>query len=172
MGSENEVLIVIPCVEFQDAELSGVEDALSEASIGIKMASSGANECRGVAGRTIMPDYTFDDLDPERFDAVIFIGGPGAESYLHDQGAHGLAKSFVALGKVVAAICWAPAILANAGILNGKNATCWDGAKNDLIKGGANYTGKSVEVDGNVVTANGPDAAMLFGQEIAKLLVI
>lgn len=171
MGSENEVLIIIPSVEYQNDELTGVKEALSEASIGIKIASVSANECRGVSGGSVIPDFTFENVDVERFDGVVFIGGPGTEIYLHDQAAHEIARSFFKTNKLVAAICWASAILANAGVLRGKSATSWDGAKNDLVKNGAKYTGESVTVDGNIITANGPDVAMEFGQEIAKYLI-
>ena len=171
MGSDNEVLIVIPCVEFQDAELKGVKEALSEASIGMKIAAVGANECRGVSGGYETPDYTLDDVDIDRFDGIIFIGGPGIESYLHDQSVQDLARGFLNSGKVVSAICWAVAILANAGVLKDKNATVWEGAKNDLEKGGGKYSKEPVVVDGNIITANGPDSAIKFGQAIANHLL-
>ena len=171
MGSENEVLIVVPPVEFQDEELKGVREALSEASIGIKIAAVSANECRGVSGTSVMPDYTLDDVDVERFDGIIFIGGPGTEGYLHDQSVHEIVRGFFESNKLLAAICWASAILANAGVLKGKKATVWEGAKEDLAKGGAEYSSEHVIVDGNIITADGPDFATKFGQEIAKQLI-
>lgn len=170
MGNDNEVLIVISCIEFQDSELSGVKKALSEASIGVKIAAVGANECRGVSGTIAIPDFTLDDVDIERFDGIVFIGGPGIENYLHDQSVQNIARGFFESKKLVSAICWAVAILANSGILLGKSATSWDGAKKDLQKGGATYTGKPITVDGNIITANEPDSAIAFGQEIVKYL--
>ena len=72
--------------------------------------------------------------------------------------------------KIIAAICIAPVTLANAGILNGKKATVFPSGKNDLIRNGAKYTGDSVTVDGNIITANGPMAAEAFGKKIVEML--
>ncbi|MEM2638356.1 MAG: DJ-1/PfpI family protein, partial [Candidatus Hadarchaeales archaeon] len=91
--------------------------------------------------------------------------------YFSNKHALSIAKEAFSAGKVVGAICIAPVILANAGILKGRRATVWDG---DFVKmleaGGAKYTGKNVEVDGKIVTANGPHAAREFGKKIAELL--
>jgi protease I len=103
----------------------------------------------------------------------VFIGGPGAEVYFHDDTAHDLVNEAVAKNKVVAAICIAPCILAYAGVLNGKNATVWSDSKeyiNILEAEGAHYTGDTVTVDGKLITANGPDATQSFAKMIVKLL--
>jgi len=76
-------------------------------------------------------------------------------------------------GKVTAAVCIAPMILAKAGILKGKKATVWDGDLEQSAyfkKNGIDYTGSEVTVDGKIVTGNGPNAAKAFGEAVAKLL--
>ena len=80
------------------------------------------------------------------------------------------ANNFNKQNKIIAAICIAPVTLANAGILNGKKATVFPSGKNDLIRNGAKYTGDSVTVDGNIITANGPMAAEAFGKKIVEML--
>ena len=70
----------------------------------------------------------------------------------------------------MAAICIAPAILTNAGILKNKSVTGWSGIENDLKVAGANFTGGKVETDNNVITASGPDATKDFGQAIVDYL--
>ena len=77
--------------------------------------------------------------------------------------------------KILAAICIAPAILAKAGVLEGKNATVWSsvldkGPIKILEENGANYVEKDVVVDGNIITANGPQAASEFGRKIVEIL--
>lgn len=72
--------------------------------------------------------------------------------------------------KLVAAICLAPVILANAGVLAGERATVAGTQAMAIEAGGATYTGPGVTTDGNVVTANGPKSARLFGQKINEVL--
>jgi len=74
------------------------------------------------------------------------------------------------LGKVIGAICIAPVTLANAGLLKGRKATVWASEKARIETKGAIYTGADVQVDDNIVTANGPNAAKAFGEALLKLL--
>jgi len=64
----------------------------------------------------------------------------------------------------------APAILAKAGILDGKQATSWPGVKADLQSGGAGFTGEDVTIFQNIITADGPDSAKKFGEKIVEAL--
>ena len=100
----------------------------------------------------------------------MFIGGPGSFEYFYDPTALNLAQDFYNAGKLTTAICAAPVILANAGVLDEKNATCWNGVANVLTDNGANYTGKDVEVDGLIITGDGPLSATKFGLAIAENL--
>lgn len=72
----------------------------------------------------------------------------------------------------MSAICLAPVTLANAGLLEGKRATVYPSAKSFLKWKGATYTGNPVEVDGNIVTANGPEVAEEFAQAVAGMVAI
>ncbi|RJP34563.1 MAG: hypothetical protein C4536_02525 [Actinobacteria bacterium] len=75
-----------------------------------------------------------------------------------------------AAGKMVAAICIAPVILAKAGILQGVEATVSPGMEGELTAGGAILVEQPVVVDGNIITGWGPDAAVEFAQEVNKAL--
>jgi protease I len=81
-----------------------------------------------------------------------------------------LVKEANRAGKVVSAICLAPVTLANAGLLEGKRATAYPSAESFLKWKGAIYTGNAVEVEGNIVTANGPEAAEEFAQAVAGMV--
>ncbi len=170
MDSDTQVVFFLANRDFRDEEYTGVKDVLDQSSISSKVAAIEPGECTGISGTEAEVELTVDEVNPEQFNGIVFIGGTGAEQFLNDQSVQGLAKSFLATGKIVAAICWAPAMLARAGILNGKKATVWSGAKEDLEKGEAQYTGEAVTVDGNIITGNGPDAAVAFGQAIAKAI--
>jgi len=171
MGSDNQVLFVLANHDFRDEEYLEPKRILTEAGIGCKITALVSGECSGITGTSVTTDYELGEVNPEELSAIVFVGGTGVESYLKDELVHSVAKSFYKMGKLVCAICWAPAILANAGILSGKKATAWVGARDDLEAGGAIYTGEGVTVDGNIITAKGPEAAELFGEEIAKILI-
>jgi len=94
----------------------------------------------------------------------------GATEYWNNEIAHNLARAALEKNKIVAAICIAPVTLAKAGLLKGKKATVWSSEANQLKSLGAIYTGKPVERDGLIVTANGPQAAEEFGETILAAL--
>jgi len=121
-------------------------------------------------GAQVKPDLLLKDVAVSDYDAIVFVGGSGAQEYWNDPVAHAIAKEAVAQGKVLAAICIAPTTLAKAGVLQGKKVTAFSSEAGALKACGANYTGASVERDGLLITANGPQAATKFAEEIAKAL--
>jgi protease I len=80
-----------------------------------------------------------------------------------------LARKFYEAGKIVGAICIAPTILANAGILNGKKATAFMTQK-EVIESVGIYTGREVEQDGNIITCKWPTAVPEFAKILIKSL--
>jgi protease I len=155
---------------FRDEEFFEPRDVLIKSGIEVRVASEEVGMARGKLGGMVMPDLTVGEVGVDDFAAVIFVGGPGTVVYLDDPAAHKLAKDFFAAGKIVAAICMAPSILANAGLLNGKKATAFPNEKANLVTRGAKFTGAAVEVDGKIITACGPEAAKEFGEKIVELL--
>ncbi|MFH1230646.1 MAG: DJ-1/PfpI family protein, partial [Planctomycetota bacterium] len=115
------------------------------------------------------PQMLIKDVNVDDWDIVVFVGGVGAKEYYDDKVAHKIATETVKQNKVLGAICLAPVILANAGVLNGKNATVWKDEKELLIKKGVNYSEKDIEVDGKIITASGPTFAAEFAEQILKV---
>ncbi len=118
---------------------------------------------------------TADEFKIENFDAAVFIGGPGMGKNLDNQSFQKIAQDVFRAGKVLAAICIAPALLAKAGVLAGKKATVWSApldksAIKILKEGGAQYLAEDVVVDGKIITAPGPLAAKKFGEKIVEVL--
>lgn len=171
MNTDNQVIIFIANNDFQDEEFNPIKEEMESADITVKVVAPEMDECHGVNGCVVEPEFTSDEVNYEDFKGIIYIGGPGTDQLLNHTGALEMAKTFAKSGKLVAAICWAPAILANAKVLQGKRATVWSGAKNDLIKGGAQYTAEHLTVDSNIITADGPDSAQAFGQAAAKFIL-
>lgn len=170
MADAKAVLIIAKEI-FRDEELFDTQAALENAGVETTVASSIVGTCKGKLGRNAESTVLIDDISADDYDAVIFVGGGGAMEYYESQAALTLAKDTFNKGKVIAAICIAPRILANAGLLKGKTATCFESEGDALKRLGANYTANDVEKDGLIVTANGPHAAAEFGETIAKLII-
>jgi protease I len=109
-------------------------------------------------------------LKVDDFDAIVFVGGPGAMEYFDSPIALDIARQARQKGKVLAAICISPAVLANAGILKGVRATSFLSERDRLQRAGANYTGAPVERDGLIITGRDPRAAGQFGIAIVDAL--
>jgi protease I len=166
---DKKILMVIAPVDFRDEEYFETRKILEDVGNKITVANSTGQPSKSMFGKIVKPDKALYDIDIEDFDAIVFVGGSGASVYFNNQHALYLAKEFNKSGKIIAAICMAPSILANAGILNGKKATAFPSEKDNINAVGI-YTGKLVEQDGKIITGNGPQAAKEFGKKIADAL--
>lgn len=164
------VVMIIAEKDFRDEELLEPEDMLTEQGAIVTVASTTRDVVRGMQGAEVYPDMLVSEVKPEDWHAVVFVGGVGASQYWNDSTAHSLAKGALDNGKVLGAICIAPVTLANAGLLEGKKATCWESEADKLKAKGAEYTGADVERDGKIVTASGPKAAIAFGMKLSEAL--
>jgi len=165
-----KVVMIIAEKDFRDEELLEPKEILLKSGYSVKVASTSLDEATGMLGAKVKPDMLVKDIDVKDFDAVVFIGGGGAEQYWDDPLAHDIAREAVKQKKLLAAICIAPVTLARAGLLRDKNATVWAPDSGSLASAGANYTGESVEQDGKIITGSGPKAAKAFGNRIAEAL--
>ncbi len=168
------VAMIIASDKFRDEEYQKPRAIFEKEGASITVFSSSLNESTGMLGAKAKPDKLIKDLNVDNFDAVVFVGGMGSSEYWDDKTAHDIAKKSVEKGKILSAICIAPVTLANAGVLKGKKGTVWTDDKGDIKKKftskGVNYTGKTVEIDGKIITGNGPDAAEEFGKAIVNSL--
>jgi protease I len=162
--------MVIARENFRDEELLEPKKVFEQAGARVVIASSTLKKARGMLGEEVTPDVLLKDVAVSDYDAVVFVGGSGAREYFEDETAHTIARSAVRQGKITGAICIAPFILANAGVLKGKKATIWSSMGSDLDRKGCIYTKEDVQVDGRIVTADGPGSAGMFARTIVKLL--
>jgi protease I len=168
--SEKKIVMIIASNNFRDEELLKPRDVLSKMGASITIASSSLSIAKGMLGAQVKPDILIRDVNVDDYDAIVFIGGAGAHEYFTNATAHMIAKEAFSKGKILCAICIAPSTLANAGVLEGKKATCFSSEAANLKRKGANYTGKDVEIDGHIITGSGPSAAEKFGLAIAQAL--
>ena len=167
--NEKALLIIAP-ENFRDEELFETKEVLEEAGIRTEVVASKTGKIRGMLGGIQEVKKTLLEINVSDYQAIIFIGGSGASIYFDDAIALAIVEEGVRQNKIIAAICIAPSILANAGVLQGKKATAYPSEKENLINKGAEFTGESVTVEGRIITASGPDAARDFGWKIVELL--
>jgi len=168
--AEKKVVMIIAHKNFRDEELEIPKNIMENKGIKVIVASSSRDYATGMLGATVKPDILINEIKVKDYDAIIFVGGSGANCYWNDPTAHLIAQEAVKKGKILCAICIAPVTLANAGVLKGKRATVWPAVKNKLRAKGAIYTGKNLEVDDGIITASGPQAAQEFGKAIVNAL--
>jgi len=159
------VFIVAPEV-FRDEEYYKPKKILQDAGISVITASLKTGEITGRFGYKAVSDILVSDIKEKDYGAIVYIGGGGAKVYFDNADALRLANDFYNAKKITSAICIAPVILANSGILKGKKATVFIDGIEALKKGGAIYTATPAETDGNIITANHADASELFGNTL------
>jgi protease I len=165
-----KILMIIAQQNFRDEELLIPKKLFEKEGYSVVIAGTSLKPAKGMLGAVVTPQILIDQVRVDEYDAIVFVGGVGAKEYFNHPLAHKIAREAVSKNKILAAICIAPRILAEAGVLKGKKATVWVSEGKTLEEKGTHYTGKPVEVDGNIVTASGPQAAEEFAKIIIKLL--
>lgn len=165
-----KVLMIIAPEGFQEKEYGDCKRALEESGNTVITAST-KEKAHSKFGATVKIDILLKDAEEKDYSAIVFIGGPGSHVYFNDEIAQNLAKNFSNKGKITAAICAAPTILANAELLQNKVATSFPSQAENLQSKGAKYTGNAVEQDQNIITGSGPEAAYDFGKKISQALL-
>ncbi len=161
------VLLAQGCEEI---EAITVIDILRRA--GIEVTSAGLDDLPVLASRGVMllPDTTLDLALHQNFDMVVLPGGqPGTDNLKADKRVIALLQQMAQQGKYVAAICAAPSVLAAAGLLDGRKATCYPTCLDNFPK--VNLQTAAVAEDGKLITSRGPGTAMDFALTLAERLV-
>lgn len=169
-----KILMIIAQKAFSDAEFSTSRTNFEKAGAVVVVGSVAVGNCLGAGGAKVEATLAIKDAKAEDYAAVVFVGGPGTQALFDNAQAHSLAKATLQKKKVLAAICLAPIILAKAGVLDGTKATVWDDKKKTFSKmltgAGATFLKESVVQSGDIVTANGPDAAKSFASAVCKMV--
>ena len=172
---EKKAAMIIAFRDFRDEEYFIPKQVLKSGGSKIITVSSELGKAIGTYGGEVNIDIILDKLKVDDFDIIIFVGGSGALKYTEDETCWKIAQESVQKDKVLGAICVGPVILARAGVLSGKKATVWSSpldksAVKILKEEGAIFEDNQIVQDGNIITANGPQAARKFGETILKAL--
>ncbi|MGN0316744.1 MAG: DJ-1 family glyoxalase III [Lachnospira sp.] len=156
---------------FETVECLAVVDILRRADINtITVSITGNNEVRSAQGIVVKTDCLFGEYTISDEDVLFLPGGPGTKRYYECEELLDILKKHAASGGRVAAICAAPSVLGNLGILEGKKATCFPGFE-DKLKGAEVLTAPvKVITDGNITTSRGMGTSIELGLELIRVL--
>ena len=163
------ILLLAP--GFEEIETTTIVDVLRRCNVEVTIAGIELNTIEGAHGMKLVSDISIDKINVKDFEAVICPGGnPGYMNLRKDPRVLAIIKEASNSDKLVAAICAAPAVLADAGILKNRKCTIYPGMEMELEKGGGEPQQDLVVEDGNIITSQGPATALLFAFRIAKRL--
>ncbi|TYQ26332.1 DJ-1/PfpI family protein [Pseudanabaena sp. UWO311] len=161
--------VLIPLFEgFEEIEAVTIIDVLRRGGIEVVTAGLVTTTVMGAHAIVIIADTLLDQVEANQFDAIILAGGSGTFRLREDPRIAKMLIAHATGNKLVAAICAAPTVLSDAGLLKDKRATSYPSVKDQMQV--AEYLTIPVVVDGNVVTSRGAGTAMAFALKLAEIL--
>lgn len=156
---------------FEESELTSPVEALRDAGAIVEIIAPHGGEIKGLKhtdpGESVAVDKTLNEVSTEDYDAVVLPGGAvNADQLRMDEKARELVRGFLNSGKVTAAICHAPWLLASAGLAAGKKLTSFFTIQDDMRNAGAQWSDEQVVQDGNLITSRDPDDLDAFNKAI------
>ena len=176
MSHHEKHVMILATNGFEQSELMKPKANLEAAGIGTVVVSLEKGEIKGWNqddwGESVKVDKTVDEIaDCSEFDALLLPGGQINPDLLRvNERAVAIVREFNAAGKPIAAICHAPWLLVEAGIVEGKTATSYKSIRTDLKNAGANVVDKDVAIDGNLITSRNPDDIPAFSKALIEAL--
>ena len=155
---------------FEDLELIYPLHRIKEEGHEVYVASFQRGKITGKHGYSVNVDLSFDEVDPDEFDALVLPGGKAPEIVRLNEKAIAITKKMFEDGKPVASICHGPQILISAGVLKGRKGTSTITIRDDVINAGAEWVDTEVVVDGNWVSSRHPGDLYAWMREFVKLL--
>lgn len=155
---------------FEEIEALTVVDLLRRAKIYVDTVSvTEEYVVRGAHGIPVQTEDLFDEVNFVEFDMLVLPGGmPGTTNLNEHSGVRRVITDFMQEGKYVAAICAAPTILGNMGLLKGRHVTCYPAMEKEIQ--GAVLTNLPVTMDGNIITSQGVGTAIDFALKLTEVL--
>jgi protease I len=169
---QKKILMVIAHENFRDEEFSEPHTLFTNAGALVTVASTDTSEAKGMLGMMVKPDILIDEADALDYEAIVLIGGSGSTALWDNTKLHEILRVAHQEKKVIGAICLSPVTLAKAEIVEGKTLACYKTpAVEEVFKEhNVQLSGNALEVEENIVTANGPAAATAYAEKITQLL--
>lgn len=161
--------IMVPLAEgFEEIEALTIVDVLRRAGIKVDTVGISGSIVTGSHGVRVTADRKLIEVIADEYDGIVLPGGnPGYINLGKSAKITEILRQMNENGKLVAAICASPSVLARAGLLENRKATIYPGMENELPY----PRGERVVVDGNIVTSQGPGTAMEFALKIVEILL-
>ena len=154
----------------EELEAVTIVNILRRAGVAVTLAGLHKGPLSGARNIAILPDASIEEVLHRDFDMVVLPGGqPGTDHLKTDPRVMALLKRMAQAGKLIGAICAAPTVLSEAGLLSGRQATCYPGYLKDDPT--VNLKSSAVVEDGQIITSRGPGTAMDFALHLAERLV-
>ena len=164
--------VLIPLAQgCEELEAVTIIDLLRRAGIQVLAAGLDNQPVTASRGVVLIPDTDLEQVLDDDFDMIVLPGGlPGADNLDQDPRIHKLLQRMREKGKYTAAICAAPKVLANAGLLADKQATSYPGFIDAMDLPSTRVLEQAVVIDGKVITSRGPGTAMDFALTLIEQL--
>jgi len=165
--------VLVPLAEgCEELEAVTIIDLLRRAAIDVVVAGLQPGIVKASRGTMLVPDCTLDVALLESFDMVVLPGGmPGMTHLRDDMRIVSLLQKMARDGKYTCAICAAPVVLAEAGLLKGRTVTSYPGFVERMNLPDTTFSDEAVVKDGKVITSRGPGTAMDFSLELIETLL-
>jgi 4-methyl-5(b-hydroxyethyl)-thiazole monophosphate biosynthesis len=162
---------LMPLVDrFEESEAIVTVDILRRAGVRVTLAGVDYRLVHSSHDVMVQTDCLYSETLDEVFDALVLPGGPGTPKLNFVTGLHDRLRAQAAAGRLVAAICAAPSVLAAAGLLQGRRAACYPSVEGKLAACGATVEAAPVVIDGNIITSRGVGTTLDFALAVAAAL--
>lgn len=173
---ESARVLIIATHGFEQSELEFPRDQLRVKGAEVHVATQDGRAIRGWDGsdwgRDADADLKISEAEAGNYDAIVLPGGQINPDLLRaDQDALKLIRTFYTQGKVIAAICHAPWLLVEAGIVKGRAVTSYHSIRTDVENAGGKWKDVEVVADQGIVTSRKPDDLKAFVDKIAEEIV-
>lgn len=167
------VRVLIPLADgCEELEAVTLIDLLRRAEIEVVVAGLKPGIVKASRGTLLVPDVTLDVALQEDFDMIVLPGGmPGMTHLRDDPRIISLLQKMARENKFTCAICAAPVVLADAGLLKGKKATSYPGFVDTMNLSDTTFSNEAVVRDGKIITSRGPGTAMDFALVLIEALL-
>jgi protease I len=173
MSLKGKKVAILSTNGFEQSELEIPRDRLKEQGVEVKIVSPESGEIKGWNkkdwGTPVKVDLTLDQAKADDFDALVMPGGQINPDLLRvNDKALQFIRAFYEQKKVIAAVCHAPWLLIETGIVKGRKATSYKSIKTDMINAGAKWEDSEVVTDQGIVTSRNPGDLEAFSKKIME----
>ena len=165
--------LIVTADAFEDSELLYPCYRLQEAGYDVDIAAPKAGPVTGKHGYTFTANLSLDDVEDAGscgYKLLLLPGGKAPQALKAIPKVLDIARDFAGSGAPIAAICHGPQILAAAGLLRGRKATCYKTVAEEITAAGAVYEDSETVVDKNLVTARQPSDLPSFMRAVMTML--